>query len=384
MAIVDLRPRHGLSLCAGGGGLDMGVMLAEPGFHTRCFVEWEAYPQQCLIAAQRAGYFAPAPIWDDVTTFDGKPWRGHIDLLTAGYPCQPFSLAGQRKGKDDERHLWPDVARIIGECAPELVLLENVEGHISLGLDTVLLDLAGLGYRHACGLFSTAETEGTQGRKRVFILARRKSIGERKPDDPERTIPREQCGWELGWDSSNGSDGEAPLDSRTSPRHDGTGQRTGPYQQGGERLVGAGSPGLSDSECSILSGQDRNDEGRATSQSGRAFLPHSPPGPEDFDAWRDVLSHDISLAPALGPSDLWHIADRVAAMAEAGFMGEAQAESYIRGVAHALASRSRALRLLGNGVDPMVAAYAFRSLGIALGLRPLDLERGSAAADGVV
>ena len=61
-----LRPRHGLSLCAGGGGLDLGLMLAEPGYHTRCFVEWEDWPRTVLIAAQRAGYFAPAPIWDDL------------------------------------------------------------------------------------------------------------------------------------------------------------------------------------------------------------------------------------------------------------------------------------------------------------------------------
>lgn len=83
-----LRPRNGLSLCAGAGGLDMGLMLAEPEFHTRCFVEWELYPRSTIIAAQNAGYFAPAPIWDDVTTFDGRPFRGAIDTILAGYPCQ--------------------------------------------------------------------------------------------------------------------------------------------------------------------------------------------------------------------------------------------------------------------------------------------------------
>ncbi len=97
-----------------GGGLDMGLMLAEPGFHTRCFVEWEEYPRQAIIAAQRAGYFAPAPIWDDVTTFDGRPFRG-ASTPSSQVPCQPFSHAGQRRGADDDRHLWPDVARIIRE-----------------------------------------------------------------------------------------------------------------------------------------------------------------------------------------------------------------------------------------------------------------------------
>lgn len=118
-------PRNGLSLCAGTGRLDMDLMLSEPGFHTRCWVEWAEYPPEYIIAAQRAGYFAPAPIWDDVTTFDGTPWRGQIGTILAGYPCQLFSLAGQRKGSDDQRHLWPDIARIIGEVEPKWVLLEK-------------------------------------------------------------------------------------------------------------------------------------------------------------------------------------------------------------------------------------------------------------------
>ena len=68
-----LRPRHGLSLCAGGGGLDPGLMLAEPGFHTRDFVEWEDWLRTVLIAAQRGGYFTRAPIWDDLRSFDAHP-----------------------------------------------------------------------------------------------------------------------------------------------------------------------------------------------------------------------------------------------------------------------------------------------------------------------
>lgn len=89
------RPRNGLSLCAVGAGLDMGLMLAEPGFHTRCFVEWEEYPRSVIIAAQRAGYLERAPIWDDLTTFDARPLSGAIDTLLAGYPCQLVSERGR-------------------------------------------------------------------------------------------------------------------------------------------------------------------------------------------------------------------------------------------------------------------------------------------------
>lgn len=168
-----LRPRNGLSLCAGGGGLDLGLMLAEPGFHTRCFVEWEEYPRRCLIAAQLAGYFAPAPIWDNVRTFNGRPWRGVCDTVLAGYPCQPFSAAGQRKGESDPRHLWPEVARVIGECRPEWVFLENVAGHVSLGAETVLRDLWSMGYTPAAGLFSASETGAPHERLRWFCVAHR-------------------------------------------------------------------------------------------------------------------------------------------------------------------------------------------------------------------
>lgn len=168
---LDLRPRVGLSLCSGAGGLDLGLQLAEPGFETACFVEWEDYPQRALHAAQRAGYFAPAPIWDDVTTFDGRPWRGIIDTITAGYPCQPFSSAGKRKGADDDRHLWPDVARIIREVGPRWVFLENVAGHISLGLETVLRELREMGFDVAAQPFSAAEIGASHERLRIFIVA---------------------------------------------------------------------------------------------------------------------------------------------------------------------------------------------------------------------
>ncbi|MDR5655415.1 DNA cytosine methyltransferase, partial [Ruixingdingia sedimenti] len=126
-------------------------MLAEPGYHTRAFVEWEDWPSIVLIAAQRAGYFAPAPIWTDLRSFDARPFCGAFDAILAGYPCQPFSAAGKRGGADDPRHLWPDVARVIGECRPEWVFLENVAGHVTLGLETVLRELWGLGYTPAAG-----------------------------------------------------------------------------------------------------------------------------------------------------------------------------------------------------------------------------------------
>ena len=307
------RPSNGLSLCAGAGGLDMGLMLAEPGFHTRCFVEWEECPRQAIIAAQRAGYFAPAPIWDDVTTFDGKPMRGAIDTILAGYPCQPFSQAGQRKGADDERHLWPDVARIIREIGPEWVFLENVLGHVSLGLEAVLRELWDMGFTPAVGIFSAEEIGATHERQRVFIVAH---------------ADRE----------NRNADGGTP-DSGTDGRDE-------PIRGSGSELANASGRRL----CGSL----------------------FPPGPNDAGSWADAIAASPYLAPATGLADCLAWASDMAQAME--IKGQAQAESDLRRMANGLALRSRALRLLGNGVCPLAAAYAWRTLASTHGIRPLDLE----------
>ena len=90
-----------------------------------------------------------AVVWDDVATFDGRPWRGAVDIVTAGYPCQPFSVAGKRRGAEDPRHLWPHVARIVGEVEPPFVFLENVAHHLRLGFPEVAAGLVGMGL--SCG-----------------------------------------------------------------------------------------------------------------------------------------------------------------------------------------------------------------------------------------
>jgi DNA (cytosine-5)-methyltransferase 1 len=112
-----------------------------------------------------------APVWSDLVTFDGKPWRGKVDILSAGYPCQPFSQAGKRLGEKDPRHLWPHVRRILGECGAPLLFAENVPGHVSLGLEAVWKDLREMGYEVEAGIFSAAEVGAPHIRKRLFILA---------------------------------------------------------------------------------------------------------------------------------------------------------------------------------------------------------------------
>jgi len=143
----------GISLCAGVAGLDLGVHIAEPGYRNVCFVERNSFAAAALVARMADTSLAPAPVWDDLKSFDGRPWRGRIHILTAGYPCQPFTLSGLRQGENDPRHLWPDVARITGEIAPEWVFFENVPGHLTLGFQDVTRDLQAMGYRVAAASY---------------------------------------------------------------------------------------------------------------------------------------------------------------------------------------------------------------------------------------
>lgn len=172
---MDSRSLSVLSLCAGVGGLDLGIRMAQPNARTVCFVEIEAFACEILATRMEDKTMDEAPIWTDLRTFDGKPWRGLVDCITAGYPCQPFSVAGKQKGKDDPRHLWPDVFRVVQEISPKLCFFENVPGHLRLGFEQVHDDLSSLGYCVKAGLFSAAEVGASHKRERLFILAYRES-----------------------------------------------------------------------------------------------------------------------------------------------------------------------------------------------------------------
>lgn len=168
---------HGLAICAGGAGLELGLHAALPDYRTVCYVEREAAAVGTLLARMEEGSLDPAPVWDDVTTFDCRLWRSVVHLVSAGFPCQPFSTAGRRKGQQDERWIWPSIARIIGEVAAPLVFLENVPGLLVRGgIDTVVSELEALGYTVERPLLIEAAAVGAaHERERVFLLAYRES-----------------------------------------------------------------------------------------------------------------------------------------------------------------------------------------------------------------
>src|SRR3990167_10937763 len=160
-----------LSLFSGCGGLDLGAKLAG-GFRTISYCECLPYRQGNLMSLMRAGALDMAPIYDDIKTFNARGARGLVDVVAGGDPCQPHSLAGKRKGLQDERWLWPPFLRIIEECQPQFVLRENTPGVISTGgLITPLADLERIGYKAAPYQISVAEVGGWHLRKRIFIIA---------------------------------------------------------------------------------------------------------------------------------------------------------------------------------------------------------------------
>jgi site-specific DNA-cytosine methylase len=162
-----------VELCAGYGGIGLGVALACGETRPLVYVEREITAARILVARFQDGTMAPADVWSDVKTFNGRPYRGKTDILCAGYPCQPFSCAGKQLGRKDPRHLWPHVARIIDEIQPKQVFLENVDAHLRIGFLEVARELSGMGYRGSAGLFSAEEVGAPHRRLRLFALAER-------------------------------------------------------------------------------------------------------------------------------------------------------------------------------------------------------------------
>ena len=161
-----------LSLFTGYGGFDLGLRLANLQIRTVMYVEWERYPQEIIKARIKDGTLDDAPIWADISTLDGTQLRGVVDIITGGFPCQPHSVAGKGRGAGDDRNLWPETARIIGEVRPSYVLLENVPGILTNRyIGTVLGSLSELGYDAEWGIVSAADAGAPHRRKRWWCLA---------------------------------------------------------------------------------------------------------------------------------------------------------------------------------------------------------------------
>jgi DNA (cytosine-5)-methyltransferase 1 len=159
-----------LHLFAGaGGGILGGILL---GHTTVCAVEIEPYCRKVLLQRQRDGILPKFPIWDDVRTFDGKPWRGKVDIVCGGFPCQDISCAGKGEGIEGERSgMWTEMARIIYEIRPKYAFVENSPMLTSRGLGVVLGDLASMGYDARWGVLGADCVGLPHHRSRIWVVA---------------------------------------------------------------------------------------------------------------------------------------------------------------------------------------------------------------------
>ena len=325
MPDVDPRPTS-LSICSGIGGLDLATEVVF-GARGVCYLEREAACVELLASRMEEGWLDPAPVHTDARTFDGRPWRGRVDLVTAGYPCQPFSFAGKGLAEADPRHLWPDIKRIVGEVQPAVVVLENVQGHLKRGFSTVLGDLDELRFDAEWGVYSASEAGYPHRRNRIFVLAYSRRWG-------LKVLRR--CGVLDSLRSSQRNDADrcVPSVADAASDHWRSRERTaetgaGPHAQRWQRLASRGAE-LGHPDSAGLQGRI----GPATERPHQCAA--GPPGPEGD--WKDV------------PEQYWPAT-----------------EPMVRGVADEFPGRVDRLRALGNAVCPAQAVVALRDLVRRLG-----------------
>ena len=338
-----------LSLCTGYGGLELALRMAGVATRPVAYVEREAYPAANLAALMEEGHLPAAPIWDDVATFEGRCWRGLVEIVTAGFPCQPFSTAGKRQHLEDERWLWPDIERILRDVEPRAVFLENVPGLTLRGLGPVLGTLSELGLDAEWAVIRASDPDvgAPHIRARVFILAAdpeyRRAHGRTLLADPGCGAVRgDEHGRGCGpsWSGETGSDeaGSTVADSGNDRRplsgwpnrerqKDGANPRGDLAYGRDEAAADSVSAGPS---LDVRLGEDPREERQAT--VGGSW----PPSPGDEDGWRRWLA-------AGGP--------------QPGVCRDSAG----------LANRVERCRMLGNGVVPQQAAHAFKLLWERLG-----------------
>lgn len=313
-----------LALFAGAGGGILGGALL--GWRTVCAVEIEPYAASVLIARQNDGLLPPFPVWDDVCAFDGRPWRGIIDVISGGFPCQDISAAGKGAGITGERSgLWREFARIIGEVRPRFVLVENSPVLTSRGLGTVLGDLAAMGYNAEWGVLGAADAGAPHKRDRIWIVAR--AIGQQHESAPhakQRPISQELPVHAIG----------ITVNAR---RTESAGQlRTPRITHGGDDVANPNEVGR-DGRSGKLRQERREqftDGGKDDCHSDRPRLEKREGKP----------GNDGTEQPATIGTDWWAV------------------EPEVGRVAHGVAARVDRLKALGNGQVPAVVRLAWETL----------------------
>ena len=311
-----------ISFCSGYGGIERGLELE--GFEHRviAYVEIEAYCVANLVAKMESGELAPAPIYTDLKTFPSELFRDAVDIITGGYPCQPFSAAGKRLGEKDPRHLWPYIREHIYTIQPARVFLENVEGHISMGLSSVISDLEEDSYGATWGIFSAREVGAPHQRKRVYILGYSQHDGSLATTE-RGSIEEASADIEEGQESSCESEGASQSHSSGDLQAGKLADTRCSASAEGQQQAELRPTGISESSTSTWQGSgSRADEKRQAWPAGAGSFQYE---------WEE-------------PRTVW------------------KTKPELGGTVDGLADRVDRIRLLGNGVVPQTAAKAWQVL----------------------
>lgn len=389
-----------ISLCSGYGGIDLGLQRALGRIRTICNVEIEAFVIENLVAKVEAGLLDPAPIYSNLKTFPWELFSGRVDILSGGFPCQPFSVAGRKSGDEDPRHLWPYITDGIKRLGrPPIVFFENVEGIISSKLKGdhwsdpegtpvllhVLRELERMGYRATAGVFSAREVGAPHQRKRVFIMGCRADLGGSGHALVSGLLERGRephVGNSESWDGSSSSWRRKPeLEGiQLSLRESGA---TYPAPRGAEQRAWepprttVGNPdskGLQGpqpnsqrrGEANILTDPTSATQGgrRAPREGNRVDNPNSEGFLRDYnesadtrqEGWQESDGYD---AKAGSPSGA--IQGEIESSVGRDVDGVARGLDYAQ-LCYSVDNRTDELRMLGNGVVPDTATRAFKTL----------------------
>lgn len=356
-----------MHLCTGYGGFELGLRLAGVRSRSVCHVERDSFAAATLVARMAEENLDQAPIWDDLTTFDGQPWRNRVDLISAGFPCQPFSLAGSQLGVNDHRWLWPAIKRIICDVGPSFVFLENVPQLVRGGLPFVLADLAELGFNAEWGLYSAAEVGAPHKRERFWLLAYATSFDEREPNHEERAEPWCDTRGDTGWNGEQLGDTTSSEPAKVFSTWD---SRSDPERASGRSAIRPAMGDTSSERRPKNTGSTHSHEAtiaKSNANSGGDFAHSTSQTVADTSGSRSKRFSSIPITDAQkfsdassGGSATWP-PGKDGDWAEYIAKGGAQ-PSVRRGTDGPTQGLADTLHLGGNGLVPAVAAAAFIEL----------------------
>jgi DNA (cytosine-5)-methyltransferase 1 len=331
-----------LALFAGaGGGLLASKLL---GWSTVGAVEIEQYPRDILMRRQEDGHLEPFPIWDDVCTFDGRPWRGTVDVVSGGFPCQDISSAGKGAGLAGDRSgLWFEYLRIVDEVRPRFVFAENSPNLRTRGLGTVVEGLVSLGYGVRWCVLGAWHVGAPHKRDRMWVLAhapinRRQQGIEDNRGCKEGVLPRQEQG------SWNVCGNVAHADSSATTQRGQHATSQGACSCGRDQLGGSGGDG--GERCATTA---REAEGVSAHDPGQR--PYHQADIEELEGAGQGELHTVQ------PGDSEDVADT-----NTGGASWWETEPRLDRVANGVADRVDRLKAIGNGQVPAVAAIAWQTL----------------------